>query len=100
MVCDRCGQTASLRISEGGVERWVCGVCADYAMGSNGLLKLAEAMTRPRRLDGVCPYCRANEAEAKDTGVVGCPLCYVAFGAELWQSLGLQKTRWTRSDAW
>ncbi len=82
------------------MERWFCHVCADFATGGHGLLKLSESMARTRRTNGVCPYCGATEAGAKETGLVGCPLCYVAFDAAFWRELGVPKAHWTRADAW
>ena len=98
--CDRCGQPADRRVAETGVERWVCADCAEILSGRLGLVRLATALSRPKRRHGVCPHCGANEEDARRTGLVGCPLCYVAFDDAFWQSIGIPRSRWSRGDLW
>jgi|GEM_PF-1725932 len=97
--CDRCGQSASLRLVQGGVERWACSACADAISGGTGLFKLAESLCRSRHRVSRCPHCGCTEEAAKKTGLVGCPLCYVAFESAFFRDMGIPMWRWTRADA-
>jgi protein-arginine kinase activator protein McsA len=98
--CERCGQPASLRVAEAGVERWCCNACADALTAVRGLADLAQSLKRPARRDGKCPNCGTKETDARTSGLVGCPLCYSAFSEGFWTEIGVPKASWSRSDLW
>lgn len=45
----------------------------------------AEAWNRPRRERDNCPHCGVTSEEIGRLAVLGCPLCYEVFPAELWR---------------
>jgi len=99
-LCDRCGRSATFRVSEAGVERWICESCLETVLGAIPLSEIAVAMVRAPRNQGTCPYCQTTAGEVAETGLAGCPLCYESLGDGLWRKLELYREQWSRIDVW
>lgn len=97
--CADCGAPAALSITEGGVTRALCPACTDARAGVPSLATLAKALRRPRRRDGKCPYCGTSAEDAKETALVGCPLCYEALKEALVEDGAVKKVE-TNADIW
>lgn len=64
MLCDHCRPPwAAVRMFEAFAKEW----------------------DRPRRPCEVCPNCGVTAEEIGRLGVLGCPLCYEVFPAEIWR---------------
>jgi len=83
MDCERCGRPAEFRLTEQERETVVCRRCVDRLAGVSRLGAVLTAFLRaPERLD-TCPYCGCRDVDWRESGIVGCPLCYEVFQAEL-----------------
>ena len=83
MECERCGRPAVFGLTEQGHRSWYCAQCLERASGVKRLGAVLSAFLRkPERLDA-CPYCGCRDTEWRNSGVMGCPLCYEVFQNEL-----------------
>lgn len=89
MLCSECGAEARYRVTEAGVQTTLCGRCADELCGWIDLDALLSGFRKPRAGGDECPYCGTTRQQAVETGLVGCPLCYEVFPADVWHHYGL-----------
>lgn len=87
MACSACGKDNGLTITEGGEAVSLCPDCLDKRWPALRLGELTQSLRRPTT-QGKCPFCGTTDKQALDTGLVGCPLCYEALSARVWQELG------------
>lgn len=99
MKCADCGASAVMVATEDGVTRGLCPACAEALTGVPGISRLARGFRRPRGNQLVCPHCKTTAEDAVRTGVVGCPLCYVALLPALQSEMGLAPMK-PNADAW
>ena len=102
MKCDRCNNEATVHetlIKDGvPVEKNLCESCAAHSgvvKTSNAenildsetaklqLLKVKDPQRTPQVRVIACPHCKLTAAEFRQTGLLGCPHCYQAFGMHL-----------------
>ena len=105
-MCSRCGQVrAVFSVRERhGAARALCSDCLAPALGvdwripgdaARFLIALSQprsavrgtARLRPSRASA-CRVCGLTRAEARSVGLLGCPACYEAFGADIRAALG------------
>lgn len=79
--------------------RGLCPACAETFTGMTGISRLARSFRRPRGQQHHCPHCLTTADDAVRTGIVGCPLCYVALLPVLHSEMGLEPMK-SNSDAW
>ena len=79
---------------------WACAACADNLAPGAGLSAIAGAMLHSRRRPGACPYCGAQQADALETGLVGCPLCYEMLDEEALSHFGIARGGWAAEKTW
>jgi protein-arginine kinase activator protein McsA len=48
-------------------------------------------MIAAKARDGKCPNCGWTENRLIETGMLGCPLCYEAFGDPVWHQFGIER---------
>ncbi len=107
-ICEMCGEEGAvihlLRVQDGAVTHTrLCHQCAEDLAGETEGISLVLAVpaalrqiagTRPRdenpasvpgpEESRVCTVCGTTLADLKETGLVGCPVCYQVFGEQLW----------------
>lgn len=79
-----------MRLVDSHDQAHLCRLCLDrqaptLRMGTFAIA-LTSATAQPTE---TCPHCGWTRAEAEEKGLVGCPLCYEALGAGLWDHFGL-----------
>jgi protein-arginine kinase activator protein McsA len=83
-----------------GVQMWACVACAEILAPRSDLPAIAAAMLRSKRRPGVCPNCGTQQADALETGLVGCPLCYEMFDDIALSHFGIARGGWTEVKTW
>ncbi len=102
MKCDRCENEATVHetlIKENvPVEKNLCESCAaqsgmvktpgidnilDTELVKQQLMKVKDPARTPQVRVVACPHCKLTAAEFRQTGLLGCPHCYQAFGAHI-----------------
>jgi formylmethanofuran dehydrogenase subunit E len=79
MRCSVCGRPAWVSIEESGTERSLCLRCAERFGPGPWIIGLLAKTAPGRPTLGRCPNCGTTEAEVRQTGLVGCALCYEAM---------------------
>ena len=88
MVCQSCGQREATVLVQTIVANQVkkaalCASCAAEMRPAEELDVLMEALAglsaRARAQHGRCPGCRTSFSNFRDSGLFGCPQCYVHF---------------------
>jgi protein-arginine kinase activator protein McsA len=82
-LCSNCGRQGFCSVSQDGVESVLCARCAEDLAGPVGLGSLVRAFDRQRKLGGPCPHCGTTAEKLRQSALVGCPLCYEVFAAEI-----------------
>ncbi len=77
-LCSHCGGAVSFWLTDVS-EAALCTACTDRALPELRIVGLRRAFSRPRRLDGTCPFCGWTTTQLAETALVGCPLCYEAL---------------------
>ncbi len=110
-TCEMCGEEGAvihlLRVQEGQVTHTrLCHTCAETLAGETegvalvlavpaALRQIARAVPRadtqgapaPADEHRVCTVCGTTLADLKETGTVGCPVCYQVFAEYLWSAV-------------
>lgn len=61
----------------------------DAVVGAEPLAAVLKSFKRPRNEVGPCPHCGCTQNQWKETGLVGCPLCYEVFRKDLSSHFGI-----------
>ena len=54
---------------------------ASQRIGSAMFSSLTAQLRVPARIGSECPHCKTTAQQVSETGLVGCPLCYVVLSA-------------------
>jgi protein-arginine kinase activator protein McsA len=57
----------------------MCGNCIDATFSVDRFGEFVHAFLVPSVRKGQCPQCGTTDAQAKKSGLVGCPICYLAL---------------------
>ncbi len=91
---------AEFSVVQDGVQTWACSRCIDLLLPDAGLSSISLALCPPKRMLGICPYCKSTQEEALQTGLVGCPLCYEMLDAAALVHFGIAKGAWQPEKKW
>ena len=110
-ACEMCGEEGAvihlLRVQDGAVTHTrLCHSCAETLAGETEGISLVLAVpaalrqiaggrsreetpeaAEPRDEKRVCTVCGTTLSDLKETGTVGCPVCYQVFGEQLWNAV-------------
>ena len=90
-ACAHCGSPSVFKVEEAGEQVRLCRSCLDKQFPSMRLGLLTEALIAPKVRNGTCPNCGWTESRLNETGLLGCPLCYEAFGDHVWSKYGIER---------
>jgi protein-arginine kinase activator protein McsA len=88
-MCDSCGGLPQYSIKENGHRFSLCARCLDKKYPHLAVEALRKSLIKDRASHETCPYCKTTLSQAKDTGLVGCPLCYEVFPGDVWNVFGI-----------
>lgn len=86
--CAECGGVGTFRATRENETRFLCGRCVREV--DSRLVPLIEALDRPKVTRTLCLHCGWSVEQIEQTGLVGCPLCYVSLRAAIWRALGIE----------
>jgi len=87
-TCARCGRPASVMLDYRNAREDLCDQCLDAVVDIPFFSEFREALLRRPHQTGACPHCGTTRDQVTDTGLAGCPLCYVSLG-DVWENLGI-----------
>jgi protein-arginine kinase activator protein McsA len=47
------------------------------------IIRVVRGIRNTEKMEGLCPHCKWTQADFDKTQLLGCPLCYEVFRAEL-----------------
>jgi len=79
LFCGVCGQAAVLEVKDADASEVLCWNCLRAYGTFAGFGEFVEGFHRRPKPTTVCPHCEWTVNQIETTGLVGCPLCYVAL---------------------
>lgn len=79
LICAECGRRNVLQVEGLGTGQVLCARCLDARLDQPGFSGFMQAFITPQIKRETCPFCATTVSMVRDSGLMGCPICYEAF---------------------